>query len=381
MARDWVKLHTRLLDDADINGLSAETGWTWTRMMVLAGRNEDNGRIGTAKNAAYVLHTTVAVINAAVAELDGRVTVAEDGELWFRDWQDWQSQSERERQRAHRAGKVDVTADEQPEPVTDGHDLSRPVTDGHVSERSSSSKPDETSSEETSQEDSPSGEGTAPAVAAPASATEPDEPAPPKREPLGPGAKLFKALTHASPNIEQRSLLDAAYERHGPEKFEAVIREWLRLGYRKQNADGMVNVMERGWTKRQPANGRGVLANGHGASPEEAAAIDQVIADGMADVVARLEAPASAPADADRLWGDVHAGLALRMPAATLKAWVDPVQVASFDGETLTLLAPSAAVHSWLTQRLARELDEALADVAPGARVVVLAPEKAMVAA
>ena len=63
------------------------------------------------------------------------------------------------------------------------------------------------------------------------------------------------------------------------------------------------------------------------------------------------------------------------MPAATLKAWVDPVQVTSFDGETLTLLAPSAAVHSWLTTRLERELDEALADVATGVDWVVSVPQ------
>lgn len=149
MARDWVKLHTRLLDDAEIMGLSAETGWTLTRMIVLAGRNEDNGRIGTPKNVAYVLHTTVAAISAAVAELDGRVTVADDGELWFRDWQENQSQSERERQRAHRASKAPVTDAEEPEVVTTGHDPSRLVTAGHVSESSSRTKPDQTSSEET----------------------------------------------------------------------------------------------------------------------------------------------------------------------------------------------------------------------------------------
>lgn len=115
----------------------------------------------------------------------------------------------------------------------------------------------------------------------------------------------------------------------------------------------------------------GTCRTRHARRAEERAAI---VADDLAAEV--REAPA--PADADRLWRDVHAGLALRMPAATLKAWVDPVQVTSFDGETLTLLAPSTAVHSWLTQRLARELDEVLAELAPGARVVVLAPEAAV---
>lgn len=200
-----------------------------------------------------------------------------------------------------------------------------------------------------------------------------DEPA--KREPLGPGSKLYKRLTRVTPNIEQRAQLDEAFEKYGPDRMESVIRDWLLKGYRKQNVKGMLNVLEVGWRERRPSE-RGILASGRPVTADEAAAIDQVIAEGMQAVAARIEA--TAPADADRLWHDVHAGLALRMPAATLKAWVDPVQVASFDGETLKLLAPTAAVHSWLTQRLARELDEALADVAPGARVVVLAPEAAV---
>ena len=147
MARDWIKLYTCILDDADINGLSPETGWAWARMMAMAGRNEDNGRIGTVKNVAYVLHTAPDIVARAVADLDGRIVEDDDGQLWFRDWRDWQSQSDRERQRASRANRAGAEQAVQPEPVTTGHEPSRAVTDGHVSERSSSS--DQTSSDQT----------------------------------------------------------------------------------------------------------------------------------------------------------------------------------------------------------------------------------------
>lgn len=377
MARPWFKVATRIKDDPAMITMSGASFKAFIFILGLANERDEDGAVCDRKHLAMMLRMPEKVTTAALAEIGHRIVVDDDGTVRVRDWLQWQAPSrkpEPAEQVTERTRKFKERAKERSGNATVPDDGTQQERDGNGALELEGELDEEREVEQET-------EGTASAVAAPATAPEPDEPAPPKREPLGPGAKLFKTLTHANPNIEQRSILDAAYERHGPEKFESVIREWLRLGYRKQNADGMVNVMERGWTKRQPANGRGVLANGHGASPDEAAAIDQVIADGMADVAARLEAPASAPADADRLWRDVHAGIALRMPAATLKAWVDPIQVASFDGETLTLLAPTAAVHSWLTQRLSRELDEALADVAPGVDWVVVVPEAAAVGA
>jgi hypothetical protein len=96
MSRDWVKLHTCILDDPDINDLPPEIGWAWARMLAMAGRTEDSGRIGERRTVAYVLGVSVDVVDAAVAALGGRI-VERDGELWFRDWADWQVASGRER--------------------------------------------------------------------------------------------------------------------------------------------------------------------------------------------------------------------------------------------------------------------------------------------
>jgi hypothetical protein len=101
MARDYVKLHTCILDDPDINELPPTSGWIWTRMLALAGRREDGGRIGEVREIAYVLRVTADDVWQAVADLGGRV-VERDGQLWFRDWGEWQPASSSERGRAFR---------------------------------------------------------------------------------------------------------------------------------------------------------------------------------------------------------------------------------------------------------------------------------------
>lgn len=97
----WAKIHDTILDDPDFV-LTPATGWAWARMLTIAARNADNGRIGSARRVAHVLREDLAVVNAAVAELDGRI-VERDGELWFRDWRDWQTMTGRERLQKHRA--------------------------------------------------------------------------------------------------------------------------------------------------------------------------------------------------------------------------------------------------------------------------------------
>lgn len=223
MGREWVKLHTCILDDADINGLSPETGWLWTRMIALSGRNEENGRIGTPRNVAYVLHEHEAAINSAVAELDGRVYMGDDGALWFRDWKDWQSQSERERQRTSRANKQAVADAEATEDVTTCHDTSQAVTDGHVyrgdknNNISAATAPD-----------------PAPATAA------------------GPGPDAYRAVYGRFPRRAQYAALNAACDRLGIERVRAAIQSWAEHGWSPVNVAGMVEVAENGITQRQP---------------------------------------------------------------------------------------------------------------------------------
>ena len=117
MARDWVKLWTCITRDPYINGLDPAHGWNWTRMLALAGDREDRGRIGTVCEVAYVLRVDEADIHATVAALDGRIE-DRDGELYFRDWHDWQVASNKERQAAWRERQTGDSNGSAP-PVTD----------------------------------------------------------------------------------------------------------------------------------------------------------------------------------------------------------------------------------------------------------------------
>lgn len=126
MTPEFAQIHTCILRDPNINGLSPESGWNWVRLIVLAKTNKDHGRVGTVVEAAYVLHVTVESIRQTIHDLDGRI-VERDDQLYIRDWSDWQTLTNKERQatfkEAHRNGSE--------QPVTDGNGGKRPVTGGN----------------------------------------------------------------------------------------------------------------------------------------------------------------------------------------------------------------------------------------------------------
>lgn len=384
MSRPWVKLDSAIYRHPELVLLPDGVWRRFVECIAMAGDLDRDGELSSVAGTARLLGISEKQLRTEIGMMGSRILIGEDGIVRVRDWAEWQPPtSDTERSRRHRERLRNVAGDAGPRCATE---------DATLQQRRSNALELEVDTEGEQEMDAPLIGGGGAAVAAPVvvapstpslDGPSVDEPvavaAPSKRQPPGPGVRLFRRLTNASPNIEQRQQLEAAFVRHGPERMESVIRDWLLKGYRKQNVKGMLNVLEVGWRERRPGD-RGVLANGHGATPDEAVAIDRVIAEGMEAVAVRLEASVP-PAEADAIWRDVHAGLALRMPAATLKAWVDPVQAIGFDGQALLLQAPNAAVHSWLTTRLARELDEALAEAAPGVEVVVLTPEAALAGA
>lgn len=126
MTPEFAQIHTCILRDPNINGLRPESGWNWVRLIVLAKTNKDLGRIGTVVEAAYVLHVTVESIQQTILDLDGRID-ERDGQLYIRDWADWQTLTNKERQARFDAAHHD----DGQRPVTDGNDRQRPVTPGN----------------------------------------------------------------------------------------------------------------------------------------------------------------------------------------------------------------------------------------------------------
>lgn len=126
MTPEFAQIHTCILRDPNINGLSAESGWNWVRLIVLAKSLRDRGRIGTADEAAYVLHVSPESITQTVCDLGGRIT-EHDGQLYIRDFSDWQTLTNKERQATFKEAQRNGA-----EPtVTDGNGEKQPVTDGN----------------------------------------------------------------------------------------------------------------------------------------------------------------------------------------------------------------------------------------------------------
>lgn len=105
MARPWVKFHACILDDDEfVFEMPREHVGTWALMLVLAGRVDDGGRLGKRAVVAGRLGLSDAGMADTVAALHGRVVTIK-GELWIRDWADWQSdKTSTDRSRESRAG-------------------------------------------------------------------------------------------------------------------------------------------------------------------------------------------------------------------------------------------------------------------------------------
>jgi chromosomal replication initiator protein len=79
--------------------------------------------------------------------------------------------------------------------------------------------------------------------------------------------------------------------------------------------------------------------------------------------------------DLDSLWGEVRARLRASLPPSTFELWLEPLQAAGVDGETLYLHAPEG-IRAWTERRYASLIRAALADLGSGlVRVSFATPE------
>lgn len=137
MGRPWVKLHTRMLVDPSIGRLSDMAYRRFVEMILLAGDRDSGGVLGSVDDVAWALRCSVDSITTAVADLNGRVKISNDGVLSIRDWDQWQSPvrvpeprgqvAERQRRRRiaaeQRGAATDVgTTDGVAHATTDGND-------------------------------------------------------------------------------------------------------------------------------------------------------------------------------------------------------------------------------------------------------------------
>lgn len=127
MARPWVKLHCRINHDPNICDLPPASAWRWCQMLALAGEVDEDGRLGSLKYVAHNIHCPAEDILAAIGDLDGRIGQDEAGDLFIRDWHEWQAPSRKAEEPAAVAARV-ARHRARPEHVTECNDALQNVT-------------------------------------------------------------------------------------------------------------------------------------------------------------------------------------------------------------------------------------------------------------
>ncbi len=91
MSRQWVKLHTDMLSHPGTGRLTDGAFRAWVTMLLMAGRLDEDGRIGSVADVAWQLHWQPQDVAEALMELNGRVALTGD-DLAIRDWHEWQAE-------------------------------------------------------------------------------------------------------------------------------------------------------------------------------------------------------------------------------------------------------------------------------------------------
>jgi chromosomal replication initiator protein len=79
----------------------------------------------------------------------------------------------------------------------------------------------------------------------------------------------------------------------------------------------------------------------------------------------------------DALWGATRARLKTSVPESTYRLWLEPLEAAGIDGETLYLTAPEG-IRAWTERRYSSLIAEALAETGSGLRQVNFAEPRAL---
>jgi hypothetical protein len=91
MSRQWVKLHTCILNDPKILRLPPAVRWHFVALVVAAGTVDKDGLIGEPEDVAVRIRVSDEELATIVAQLGKKVRTDKKGQLWIADWKDWQS--------------------------------------------------------------------------------------------------------------------------------------------------------------------------------------------------------------------------------------------------------------------------------------------------
>lgn len=90
MARDWVKLWGCIVDDPEMCGMEDAAFKTLILALARAGTTDADGLVASRESLAWILHVDASELDARIARTGGRLEIR-DGDVWVRDWAQWQS--------------------------------------------------------------------------------------------------------------------------------------------------------------------------------------------------------------------------------------------------------------------------------------------------
>lgn len=104
MARPWVKLHTKMLDNPDMAELPDYLYRRWIELLMLAGRNDADGQLQPVKKMAFILHLPEVKLSEALTALSavGVVHQETDGSWHITNWRKHQYSESVDRVRKYR---------------------------------------------------------------------------------------------------------------------------------------------------------------------------------------------------------------------------------------------------------------------------------------
>lgn len=241
--RHWVKLHTKILNSPDLDGLTDHQYRACMKVFALGGVIDCDGKLGTTREVAYHLRFTETDTDECLRAMQEIDIVTESKGVWHLiNWDKYQSHSPssendavRARVKKHRENKPNVTVGNAVTPSL------------HV--EGNDTRLDKNREEEIREETS-------------IGASAPETPAPKVDVPLSPGQKLFTERWNAKRlNSEQKTAILALETQYGIERLtECVV--WAReKNFPLGQSIGSIRTAIKNWG--HPRYG----SNGHGSEP------------------------------------------------------------------------------------------------------------------
>ncbi len=105
----WLRLFVEILDNPKIHELDTDLFTGWIKVLLATKKHRQNGKLPGGQILAFWVHQEGSTVSRWLRDLEARgfLDRDDDGQLWVRNWLNWQSPTSAERQQRYRARKKD----------------------------------------------------------------------------------------------------------------------------------------------------------------------------------------------------------------------------------------------------------------------------------